>query len=85
MLAADPGRFERALDFMAKHGIKGLIGGGSAEGGAMHRPCWHGTMRMRAIGKHLELGSGCASVSISSSPTAESRECAQAANFTKKT
>src|SRR5213596_3269011 len=27
----------RALDFMAKHGIQGLIGGGSAEGGAMHK------------------------------------------------
>ena len=31
------GGSERALDFMAKHGIKGLIGGGSAEGGAMHK------------------------------------------------
>ncbi len=29
------GGTERALDFMAKHGIKGLIGGGVAEGGAM--------------------------------------------------
>ena len=27
----------RGLDFMAKHGIKGVIGGGVAEGGAMHR------------------------------------------------
>ena len=27
----------RAMDFMAKHGIQGLIGGGSAEGGAMHK------------------------------------------------
>lgn len=26
----------RALDFMVKHGIQGLVGGGSAEGGAMH-------------------------------------------------
>ena len=29
------GATERALDFMAKHGIKGIIGGGVAEGGAM--------------------------------------------------
>jgi len=29
------GGTERALDFMAKHGIKGTIGGGVAEGGAM--------------------------------------------------
>ena len=28
---------KRGLDFMAKHGIKGVIGGGVAEGGAMHR------------------------------------------------
>src|SRR5918998_433438 len=27
----------RAFDFMAKHGICGVIGGGSAEGGAVHR------------------------------------------------
>ena len=29
------GGTQRALDFMAKHGIKGMIGGGVAEGGAM--------------------------------------------------
>jgi len=28
---------ERAFDFMAKHGISGVIGGGSAEGGAVDR------------------------------------------------
>src|SRR5262249_59379401 len=28
---------ERAFDFMAKHGICGIIGGGSAEGGAVER------------------------------------------------
>lgn len=28
---------QRGLDFMAKHGIKGVIGGGSADGGAMLR------------------------------------------------
>ena len=27
----------RALEFMAKHGIQGMVGGGSAEGGAMHK------------------------------------------------
>jgi alkanesulfonate monooxygenase SsuD/methylene tetrahydromethanopterin reductase-like flavin-dependent oxidoreductase (luciferase family) len=30
------GATPRALDFMAKHGIKGIIGGGVAEGGAIH-------------------------------------------------
>jgi alkanesulfonate monooxygenase SsuD/methylene tetrahydromethanopterin reductase-like flavin-dependent oxidoreductase (luciferase family) len=46
----------RAMDFMAKHGIKGLIGGGSAEGGAMHRVVlgWQEAHARR--GQHLELG-----------------------------
>jgi alkanesulfonate monooxygenase SsuD/methylene tetrahydromethanopterin reductase-like flavin-dependent oxidoreductase (luciferase family) len=29
------GATPRALDFMARHGIKGVIGGGSADGGAL--------------------------------------------------
>ena len=46
----------RAMDFMAKHGIQGLIGGGSAEGGAMHRVVlgWQEAHARR--GQHLELG-----------------------------
>jgi alkanesulfonate monooxygenase SsuD/methylene tetrahydromethanopterin reductase-like flavin-dependent oxidoreductase (luciferase family) len=46
----------RAMDFMAKHGIKGLIGGGSAEGGAMHRVVlgWQEAHERRGI--HLEMG-----------------------------
>jgi len=46
----------RAMDFMAKHGIKGLIGGGSAEGGAMHRVVlgWQEAHERR--GQHLEPG-----------------------------
>ena len=46
----------RAMDFMAKHGIKGLIGGGSAEGGAMHRVVlgWQEAHERRGI--RLELG-----------------------------
>src|SRR6201993_4334566 len=46
----------RAMDFMAKHGIRGLIGGGSAEGGAMHRVVlgWQDAHARR--GQHLELG-----------------------------
>jgi hypothetical protein len=35
MLATDPSGSERAFDFMAKYGISGVIGGGSAEGGAV--------------------------------------------------
>jgi len=46
----------RAMDFMARHGIRGLIGGGSAEGGAMHKVvlAWQEVHARR--GQHLELG-----------------------------
>ena len=46
----------RAMDFMAKHGIKGLIGGGSAEGGAMHRVVLAWQEAHARIGQHLEMG-----------------------------
>src|SRR5271168_644779 len=46
----------RALEFMAKHGIQGLVGGGSAEGGAMHNVvlAWQEAHKKRGI--ELELG-----------------------------
>src|SRR6059058_2803447 len=50
------GGSERALDFMAKHGIQGLVGGGSAEGGAMHSVVMKWQEAHARIGKHLELG-----------------------------
>jgi alkanesulfonate monooxygenase SsuD/methylene tetrahydromethanopterin reductase-like flavin-dependent oxidoreductase (luciferase family) len=50
------GGTQRAMDFMAKHGIKGMVGGGSAEGGAMHRVvlAWQETQARH--GRHLALG-----------------------------
>ena len=46
----------RGLDFMAKHGIKGVIGGGVAEGGAMNRVIEaYQDANVRA-GHDLELG-----------------------------
>ncbi|HZD89149.1 MAG TPA: LLM class flavin-dependent oxidoreductase [Pseudolabrys sp.] len=50
------GGSERALDFMARMGIQGLVGGGSAEGGAMHSVVlkWQEAHRKRGI--ELELG-----------------------------
>jgi alkanesulfonate monooxygenase SsuD/methylene tetrahydromethanopterin reductase-like flavin-dependent oxidoreductase (luciferase family) len=54
------GGTERALGFMAKHGIRGLVGGGSAEGGAMHRVVRAWQEAHARIGKHLELGEGLA-------------------------
>jgi alkanesulfonate monooxygenase SsuD/methylene tetrahydromethanopterin reductase-like flavin-dependent oxidoreductase (luciferase family) len=50
------GGTERALGFMAKHGIRGLVGGGSAEGGAMHRVVLAWQEAHARIGTHLELG-----------------------------
>ena len=46
----------RALEFMAKHGIHGLVGGGSAEGGAIHQVVlgWQEAHKKRGI--ELELG-----------------------------
>jgi alkanesulfonate monooxygenase SsuD/methylene tetrahydromethanopterin reductase-like flavin-dependent oxidoreductase (luciferase family) len=46
----------RAMDFMARHGIQGLIGGGSAEGGAMHKVVLDWQQAHARIGRHLELG-----------------------------
>jgi alkanesulfonate monooxygenase SsuD/methylene tetrahydromethanopterin reductase-like flavin-dependent oxidoreductase (luciferase family) len=50
------GGSERALAFMAKHGIQGMIGGGSADGGAMHNVVLNWQKAHRAIGKDIELG-----------------------------
>jgi len=51
---------QRALDFMIKNGIKGVIGGGSAEGGAVHNvvEAWQKTSAQ--FGQELELGAGLA-------------------------
>lgn len=47
---------ERALNFMAKMGIKGVAGGGSAEGGAMHSVVLAWQEIQRQHGRELELG-----------------------------
>src|SRR6266567_5214979 len=46
----------RALDFMARHGIQGMVGGGSAEGGAMHKVVLDWQEAHARIGQPLELG-----------------------------
>lgn len=46
----------RAMAFMAKHGIKGMVGGGSAEGGAMHRVVEAWQEAQAREGRHQELG-----------------------------
>src|SRR6201996_1980073 len=47
---------ERAFDFMAKYGISGVIGGGSAEGGAVERHMLGFQAAYARRGIHLELG-----------------------------
>lgn len=46
----------RGLDFMARHGIKGIIGGGVADGGAMHQVIEAYRDANARAGKELELG-----------------------------
>jgi alkanesulfonate monooxygenase SsuD/methylene tetrahydromethanopterin reductase-like flavin-dependent oxidoreductase (luciferase family) len=48
----------RGLDFMARHGIKGIIGGGVAEGGAMHNVVEAYRDALRRVGRDAQLGEG---------------------------
>src|SRR5438270_9691293 len=50
------GGTQRAMDFMARHGIQGVVGGGSAEGGAMHRVVLAWQEAHARLGQQLELG-----------------------------
>ncbi len=50
------GGTRRALDFMAKHGIKGMIGGGVAEGGAMDDTMREYQAAVARTGHEIELG-----------------------------
>src|SRR6267378_7236236 len=47
---------KRGIEFMVRHGIKGLVGGGSAEGGAMHRIVLDWQTAHAKLGKPIELG-----------------------------
>jgi alkanesulfonate monooxygenase SsuD/methylene tetrahydromethanopterin reductase-like flavin-dependent oxidoreductase (luciferase family) len=47
---------QRALDFMAKHGIKGIIGGGAAAGGAAERTVRAWQEALARQGRETELG-----------------------------
>ena len=50
------GATPRALDFMAKHGIKGIIGGGVAEGGALDNVVEAYRDALVRTGREVELG-----------------------------
>src|SRR2546425_3790322 len=62
----------RALDFMAKHGIKGIIGGGAAAGGASDKVI-HAFREARAPGGRRSWAATSASASRFTSPTASSK------------
>ena len=50
----------RAMDFMVKHGIKGLIGGGAAAGGAMDKVVEAWRDALAGVGRETELGTDLA-------------------------
>ena len=54
------GGTQRALDFMAKHGINGIIGGGVAEGGAMDATMEAYRDALVRSGRDAEVGEGIA-------------------------
>ena len=63
---------QRAMDFMAKHGIKGIIGGGAAAGGAQDQVItqWRDTLAKH--GRETELGTDlCIGYSIQIADTEE--------------
>ena len=47
---------QRAMDFMVKHGIKGIIGGGAASGGAADRVMQQWRDTLAGAGRETELG-----------------------------
>ena len=50
------GGSQRAMDFMVKHGIKGMIGGGAAAGGATQEVVRRWRETLAGAGKETELG-----------------------------
>jgi alkanesulfonate monooxygenase SsuD/methylene tetrahydromethanopterin reductase-like flavin-dependent oxidoreductase (luciferase family) len=51
---------QRGLDFMARHGIKGIIGGGAAAGGATDRVMLAWRDALARVGRETELGTDLA-------------------------
>ena len=47
---------QRAMDFMAKHGIKGIVGGGAASGGAGEEVVRNWQAALARVGRETELG-----------------------------
>ena len=79
------GGTQRAMDFMASHGIQGVVGGGSAEAGPCTRSSTPGATLTRGWASIWSSASGCASASTSTSPTAASRARARPPSTTRRT
>ena len=76
---------ERAFEFMAKYGISGVIGGGSAEGGAVERHMIGFQQAYARCGVRLNWASGWRSATSSTSPPPASRRSAKPPRTTKRT
>jgi hypothetical protein len=76
---------ERVFDFIAKYGIRGVIGRGSAEGGAVERHMIGFQQAYARRGVELELVSGWRSASGSTSRPPASRRSARRHRITKRT
>ena len=76
---------ERAFEFMAKYGISGVIGGGSAEGGAVERHMIGFQQAYARRGVRLNWASGWRSATSSTSPPPASRRSAKPPRTTKRT
>jgi alkanesulfonate monooxygenase SsuD/methylene tetrahydromethanopterin reductase-like flavin-dependent oxidoreductase (luciferase family) len=75
----------RALDFMAKHGIRGSSAAARPKAGRCTRSSSIGKQRTPGSAPTSNWASGSASASISTSPTAAKRGSAKPANTTKRT
>ena len=77
---------DRAFDFMAKHGISGMIGGGSAEGGAVERHMLGFQAAYARRGIKLELGEKLAlGFQFHIAKNREAGACARRRSTTKRT
>jgi len=76
---------ERAFDFMAKYGISGVIGGGSAEGGAVERHMLGSRRPTPGAASSSNSASGWRSATSSTSRPPASRRSARPPRITKRT
>ena len=84
-LAADPGWFGRALEFMARMASRAWSAAARPRAARCTRSRSAGRKRTRKMGKHIDSASGCASASTSTWPTARRTASSARARTTKRT